>query len=110
MAPWSRLSSGSRESSGARPNCSPYAGEAHPNSSVSNPQSVNYIRKHRKEFFEQRFVRKDRVIGVVAVRAVFKAQSVPINPQVLLARTGSQRAIPRIAPSGQGVLTKVQNY
>jgi hypothetical protein len=55
-------------------------------------------------------VRKDRVIGVVAVRAVFKAQSVPVDPQVLLARTGSQRAIPRIAPSGQGVLTKVQNY
>ena len=36
-------------------------------------------------FLEHRFVRKDRVIGVVAIRGVFKAQSGPVDPQVLLA-------------------------
>ena len=34
---------------------------------------------------EHRFVRKSRVIGVVVVRGVFKAQSGPVDPQVLLA-------------------------
>lgn len=36
-------------------------------------------------FLEHRFVRKSRVIGVVVVRGVFKAQSGPVDPQVLLA-------------------------
>jgi acyl-CoA thioesterase FadM len=36
-------------------------------------------------FFEHRFVRKDRVLGVVAGRVVLKAQSGPVDPQVLLA-------------------------
>ena len=36
-------------------------------------------------FLEHRFVRKDRVIGVVAIRGVFKARGGPVDPQVLLA-------------------------
>ena len=36
-------------------------------------------------FFEHRFVRKDRVIGVVAGRAVLKAPDGLVDPQVILA-------------------------
>ena len=36
-------------------------------------------------FLEHRFVRKDRVIGVVAIRGVFKGPSGPVDPGVLLA-------------------------
>jgi len=36
-------------------------------------------------FFEHRFVRKDRVIGVVAIRGVFRGPDGPVDPQVLLA-------------------------
>ena len=44
-------------------------------------------------FFEHRFVRKDRVLGVVAIRGVLKAQSGPVDPQVLLG------GLPYSAPS-----------
>jgi len=36
-------------------------------------------------FLEHRFVRKDRVIGVVAIRGVFKGPGGPLDPGVLLA-------------------------
>jgi len=36
-------------------------------------------------FIEHRFVRRDRVIGVVAIRGVFKAPGGPVDPAVLLA-------------------------
>jgi acyl-CoA thioesterase FadM len=36
-------------------------------------------------FIEHRFVRKDRVIGVVAIRGVFKGPDGPVDPAVLLA-------------------------
>ena len=36
-------------------------------------------------FLEHRFVRKDRVIGVVAIRGVFKGPDGPVDPGVLLA-------------------------
>jgi acyl-CoA thioesterase FadM len=36
-------------------------------------------------FIEHRFVRKDRVIGVVAIRGVFKGQDGPVDPGVFLA-------------------------
>ena len=36
-------------------------------------------------FLEHRFVRNDRVIGVVAIRGVFKGPSGPVDPGVLLA-------------------------
>ena len=48
-------------------------------------------------FFEHRFVRKDRVIGVVAGRAVLKAQSGPIDPQVLSAELGHSAPSPELA-------------
>jgi hypothetical protein len=35
-------------------------------------------------FIEHRFVRMDRVIGVVAIRGVFKGPDGPIDPEVLL--------------------------
>ena len=47
-------------------------------------------------FFEHRFVRKDRVIGVVAGRAVLKAQSGPINPQVVSAELGHSAPSPEL--------------
>ena len=37
-------------------------------------------------FIEHRFVRMDRVIGVVAIRGVFKGPDGPVSPEVLLAR------------------------
>jgi acyl-CoA thioesterase FadM len=43
-------------------------------------------------FIEHRFVRNDRVIGVVAIRGVFKGPDGPIDPGVLLA--GLAHAIP----------------
>jgi acyl-CoA thioesterase FadM len=48
-------------------------------------------------YFEHRFVRKDRVIGVVAGRAVLKAQSGPIDPQVLSAELGHSAPSPELA-------------
>lgn len=36
-------------------------------------------------FIEHRFVRRNRVIGVVAIRGVFKGPGGPVDPQVLLA-------------------------
>jgi len=47
-------------------------------------------------FFEQRFVRKERVLGVVAVRAVAKAQSGSIDPQVLIAELGHNAPSPEL--------------
>ena len=47
-------------------------------------------------FFEQRFVRKERVLGVVAVRAVAKAQSGSIDPQVLIAELGHSAPSPEL--------------
>ena len=39
-------------------------------------------------FIEHRFVRKDRVIGVVAIRGVFKGPDGPVDPGVLLEGVG----------------------
>jgi acyl-CoA thioesterase FadM len=36
-------------------------------------------------FIEHRFIRRDRVIGVVAIRGVFKGARGPVDPQVFLA-------------------------
>jgi acyl-CoA thioesterase FadM len=36
-------------------------------------------------FMEHRFVRMDRVVGVVAIRGVFKGPGGPVDPEVLLA-------------------------
>ena len=51
-------------------------------------------------FVEHRFVRMDRVIGVVAIRGVFKGPGGPVDPQVLLAglaHTGSSPELPEWA-------------
>ena len=40
---------------------------------------------HKWGFLEHRFVRKDRVIGLVAIRGVFKGPGGPLDPRVLLA-------------------------
>jgi len=47
-------------------------------------------------FFEQRFVRNERVLGVVAVRAVAKAQSGSIDPQVLIDELGHSAPSPEL--------------
>ena len=47
-------------------------------------------------FFEQRFVRKERVLGVIAVRAVAKAQSGSIDPQVLITELGHSAPSPEL--------------
>src|SRR5262245_12352047 len=47
-------------------------------------------------FFEHRFVRKDRVIGVVAGRAVLKAQSGPIDLQIVSAELGHSAPSPEL--------------
>jgi acyl-CoA thioesterase FadM len=47
-------------------------------------------------FFEHRFVRKDRVIGVVAGRAMVKAQSGLIDPQLVSAELGHRGPSPEL--------------
>jgi acyl-CoA thioesterase FadM len=47
-------------------------------------------------FFEHRFVRKDRVIGVVAGHAVLKAQSGPIDLQIVSAELGHSAPSPEL--------------
>jgi|SRR5262245_8678178 len=47
-------------------------------------------------FFEQRFVRKERVLGVVAVRAVARAHSGSIDPQVLIAELDHSAPSPEL--------------
>ena len=47
-------------------------------------------------FLEQRFVRKDRVIGVVSIRGVFKGPNGPLNPGVLLAGVAHSAPSPEL--------------
>jgi acyl-CoA thioesterase FadM len=51
-------------------------------------------------YIEHRFVRLERVIGVVAIRGVFKGPAGPVDPEVLLAgvaHTGSPPQLPQWA-------------
>jgi len=48
-------------------------------------------------FLEHRFVRERRVIGVVAIRGVFKGPKGPVKPQMLLAELSHQQASPACA-------------
>ena len=62
-------------------------------------------------FLEHRFVRVDRVIGVVAVRGVFKGPSGPVDPEVLLAGLGHTEPTPELPEwakrsSGWGVIER----
>jgi len=47
---------------------------------------------HKWGFIEHRFVRENRVIGIVAIRGVFKTPKGPLDPQTLL--TGLSHASP----------------
>jgi acyl-CoA thioesterase FadM len=47
-------------------------------------------------FIEHRFLRHDRVIGVVAIRGVFKGPGGPVDPQVLLAGLAHAAASPEL--------------
>jgi len=47
-------------------------------------------------FLEHRFVRTDRVIGVVAIRGVFKGPSGPLDPGVLLAGVAHSAPSPEL--------------
>jgi acyl-CoA thioesterase FadM len=47
-------------------------------------------------FLEHRFVRDDRVIGLVAIRGVFKGPAGPLDPGVLLAGVGHTAASPQL--------------
>jgi acyl-CoA thioesterase FadM len=47
-------------------------------------------------FIEHRFVRKDRIIGVVAIRGVFKGPDGPVDPRVLLAGVGHRAPSPAL--------------
>jgi acyl-CoA thioesterase FadM len=47
-------------------------------------------------FIEHRFVRKDRVIGVVAIRGVFKGPDGPVDPGVLLEGVGHTAPSPAL--------------
>jgi acyl-CoA thioesterase FadM len=47
-------------------------------------------------FIEHRFVRQDRVIGVVAIRGVFKGPAGPVDPGVLLAGLGHTAPSPEL--------------
>ena len=47
-------------------------------------------------YIEHRFVRLGRVIGVVAIRGVFKGPAGPVNPDVLLAGLGHTAPSPKL--------------
>ena len=47
-------------------------------------------------FLEHRFMRNDRVIGVVAIRGVFKGPSGPLDPGVLLAGVAHSAPSPKL--------------
>lgn len=47
-------------------------------------------------FMEYRFVRNGRVIGVVAIRGVFKNRDGPVDPQVILAGLASSAPSPEL--------------
>jgi len=47
-------------------------------------------------FLEHRFVRKDRVIGVVAIRGVFKGPGGPLDPALLLAGVAHSAPSPEL--------------
>jgi acyl-CoA thioesterase FadM len=47
-------------------------------------------------FLEHRFVRLDRVIGLVAIRGVFKGPAGPLDPGVLLAGVAHRAASPEL--------------
>jgi acyl-CoA thioesterase FadM len=47
-------------------------------------------------FLEHRFVREDRVIGLVAIRGVFKGPGGPLDPGVLLAGIAHTAASPQL--------------
>jgi acyl-CoA thioesterase FadM len=49
---------------------------------------------HKWGFLEHRFVRAGRIIGVVAIRGVFKSPQGPVDPQQLLAQLHQQKASP----------------
>lgn len=47
-------------------------------------------------FLEHRFVRDDRVIGVVAIRGVFKGPKGPVDPELLLAGLAHRTSSPEL--------------
>jgi acyl-CoA thioesterase FadM len=49
---------------------------------------------HRWAFLEHRFVRGGRVLGVVAIRGVFKGPNGPIDPEILVQAVGSNVTSP----------------
>jgi hypothetical protein len=51
---------------------------------------------HKWGFLEHRFVRGGRVIGVVAIRGVFKGPSGPLDPGTLLGGIGETAASPEL--------------
>lgn len=51
---------------------------------------------HRWGFLEHRFVREGRVIGVVAIRGVFKGPDGPVHPATLLTALGSNATSPAL--------------
>ena len=51
---------------------------------------------HKWGFLEHRFLRSNRVIGLVAIRGVFKGPSGPLDPGVLLAGVAHAAASPEL--------------
>lgn len=51
---------------------------------------------HRWGFIEHRFVRNDRVIGLVAVRGIFKGPDGPLDPAVLLTGLAHDHPSPQL--------------
>ena len=49
---------------------------------------------HKWGFLEHRFIRNDRVIGVVAIRGVFKGPSGPVDPGVFLSELSHSQPPP----------------
>jgi acyl-CoA thioesterase FadM len=51
---------------------------------------------HKWGFIEHRFIREDRVLGVVAIRGVFKGPSGPVDPNTFLAALSHSTPSPKL--------------
>jgi hypothetical protein len=51
---------------------------------------------HKWGFIEHRFIRDDRVLGLVAIRGVFKGPNGPVDPNVFLAALSHSTPSPQL--------------
>jgi acyl-CoA thioesterase FadM len=53
---------------------------------------------HKWGFLEHRFIRHDRVLGMVAIRGAFKGQNGPVDPSIFLRELSHEQPSPPLPP------------